>query len=760
MTELEAKAAIESLRREIERHERLYRVENAPEISDEKFDDMLKELKRLEWLFPQFDAEDSPTKKIGVDFSEGFEKIPHLSAMLSLDNTFSAEELCEFDARLKKLLSAQEDLVYALEPKIDGAGISAVYENGALTRLLTRGDGETGDDITRNLPLLPSIPRKLQGDDIPELLEIRGEAYMTRAEFERVRSEKLRSEALKKEARASKKRQKNAEDALIDESPAAPQMPTEDEPQARGYANARNLTAGTLKLLDFASVPKRRLEAAFYSIGKISGLKNPMQKHSQLVGMLKAWGLPHLAWTLNARGAQEVIKDIERLDEERKHFGYATDGAVIKLDDIEQQRLAGWTAKAPRWAIAWKYRPERALTEVLSIDLQVGRTGAVTPVANVRRVEVSGTYVSRATLHNADEIARKDIRVGDTVLIEKAGEIIPAVIEVVKELRKKNSAPFAFPAACPECGTPLTRPEGEAVYRCPNFECPAQIVERLIHFASRDCMDIEGMGEKLCIQLYKNGLIKTPADIYKLKREDLDCLESFKEKKTQNLLNAIEESKSRELWRLIFALGIREVGERSAKDFAARFENLDALAKTKPEDLLGIDGVGERLCQNVLDFFESAHTVKLIEELRAAGLDFAKVSKARVAAANPLYGKSCALTGTLASLKRDAAKNILETFGARIASDVSGNTDYLIAGEKGGSKLKKAEALGVKILSEEDFLKLVDEYLKNEAPTTPQNDTTKLKEDKPAAQVRADFAPPAPNPQHKEGGSAQLELNI
>ena len=723
MTPAEAESEIRKLEALVLRHEALYRAA-VPEISDAEFDDMISRLAALEREYPQFASDNSPTKRVGDDSAEGFRKVEHLAPMLSLDNTFSAEELEDFDSRLRRFLNSGVSLEYVVEPKIDGCGISAVYENGALSRLLTRGDGRSGDDITRNLYLFRGvIPPRLKGS-FPAILEVRGEAYMTRGEFDRILEAKRAEFEKKTDAEISKQREKLSE--LMPEESAQREiveakiarLEESRERAKRMYANPRNLTAGTLKLLE-KPPESRRLNAAFYSLGEVSGgAADTMTRQSQLRGLLNSWGLPTVNWDRRVAGIEEVLKAINELDEQRKSFGFDTDGAVVKLDDVAMQRRAGFTAKAPRWAIAWKYRAQRRKTILKAITLQVGRTGAVTPVAELQPVEISGSVVSRATLHNADEIARKDIRVGDCVVIEKAGEIIPAVVGVDLNMRPSDSKPYAFPDKCPVCSTPLVRPDGEAVYRCPNIGCPAQIEQRLVHFASRKCMDIDGLGEKVVSALCKSGAVKYPADIYSLKVENLLKVGGFARKSAENLVEAIEKSKDVDLWRLIFALGIFDVGESAAKDFARAFGSLDAFARASKEELMQIEGVGEKMSDSVREFFESPHNAETIEALRAAGVNFSKVQKA-AKASTAFTGKSCALTGTLESMGRNEAKALLESLGARISSDVSKKTDFLICGQGGGSKLKKAQSFGVRTLSEAEFLEMVSqgaELPKSEGP--------------------------------------------
>ncbi len=502
------KNQIAKLRAQIAEHERLYRIENAPVISDDDFDLLVRQLKELEAKYPQYADESSPSRIVGNDLSGAFVAVEHLSPMKSLDNVFNSSELEEFDSRLHKTLGLGGDFMYCVEPKIDGAGISAVYENGKLVRLLTRGDGTKGDDITRNAFVIRNLPMRLTGTNVPSLLEIRGEAYMTRAEFDR-----LSAAAISKNS--------EAQNSIPDNSRKSP------------YANPRNLAAGTLKLLDKNVLEQRNLQVIFYSFGAVEGFT--LRRQSELAEILRNWGVPSFSWTKLAQGPHGAFERICELEEVRADFPYNTDGAVVKLDDCSLYPRAGMTSHAPRWAVAWKYRAERANTKLKSITLQVGRTGAVTPVAELEPVFISGTTVSRATLHNADNISEKDIRVGDTVVIEKAGEIIPAVLEVVKELRPQSAVPYEFPQNCPECGSRLVR--YGAIYRCPNLSCPSQVRGRIAHFASRSCMDIQGLGISAVDKVVETLGVKDPADLYKLTLGDLLRLENVKEKSAGNLLS-------------------------------------------------------------------------------------------------------------------------------------------------------------------------------------------------------------------------------
>lgn len=704
------KNQIAKLRAQIAEHERLYRIENAPVISDDDFDLLVRQLKELEAKYPQYADESSPSRIVGNDLSGAFVAVEHLSPMKSLDNVFNSSELEEFDSRLHKTLGLGGDFMYCVEPKIDGAGISAVYENGKLVRLLTRGDGTKGDDITRNAFVLRNLPMRLTGTNVPSLLEIRGEAYMTRAEFDR-----LSAAAISKNS--------EAQNSIPDNSRKSP------------YANPRNLAAGTLKLLDKNVLEQRNLQVIFYSFGAVEGFT--LRRQSELAEILRNWGVPSFSWTKLAQGPHGAFERICELEEVRADFPYNTDGAVVKLDDCSLYPRAGMTSHAPRWAVAWKYRAERANTKLKSITLQVGRTGAVTPVAELEPVFISGTTVSRATLHNADNISEKDIRVGDTVVIEKAGEIIPAVLEVVKELRPQSAVPYEFPQNCPECGSRLVR--YGAIYRCPNLSCPSQVRGRIAHFASRSCMDIQGLGISAVDKVVETLGVKDPADLYKLTLGDLLRLENFKEKSAGNLLSSIEASKNRELWRLIFALGILEIGEQFAKDLARKYGTLDALMEAPLEDLESNQGFGSRSKKKDADssggsvralsiraFFDDPNNRALIERLRAAGLNFGSKSPSNVSAGSlPLSGKIFVFTGTLQSMGRAKAKEIVESLGGRSASDVSKSTDFLVSdGKIDGSKAAKAREYGTRVLSENEFLKMMEDAREKLSFSADENGTS------------------------------------
>ncbi|GAB4281640.1 MAG: NAD-dependent DNA ligase LigA [Opitutales bacterium] len=663
---LDINPEIQRLIQEIQHHDDLYYKKAAPEISDREYDRLKKKLEQLESVISQ---SDSPTQRVGDDRDEAFTSYPHRLPMLSLDNTYSQEELKAFHNRLAKHFES-EKLEFIIEPKIDGAAVSLTYEHGKLTRALTRGNGEEGDDITENIQTIQELPRTFQGSNIPKLIEVRGEVYLTHKDFERINAEQERHG-----------------------------LPL--------YANPRNLAAGTLKRLDPQEVQERKLSIVLYGLGFCEP-KNAFSSQATFHEAARAWGLPTLEHFALAHGFQEVWQAIEAMDARRHQFSYETDGAVIKLNQITQQKDLGSTAKAPRWAIAFKFETEKAETRIHAITLQVGRTGVITPVAELDPVQLSGTTVSRATLHNEDQIKLKDIRIGDTVIIEKAGEIIPAVLEVVLQKRPKGTSPYEFPKTCPSCHGPIERIEGEAAFRCSNANCPPQMRRRILHFASRQAMDIENLGVAVVDQLSERAIIHNIADLYSLTVEDLLPLEKFAQKSAENLIAAIEKSKSQALWRLIHGLGIPNVGAQTAKDLARHLHSLQALIDANKEALNAIDGIGPTIIQSISSFFANHENQKIIERLLKAGLKTEE---------NPqpgntqqvLQGKTFVITGTLPNLSREEAKEKIEAAGGKVSSSISKKTDYLLCGASPGSKHTKAETLGTPILDETAFIKLLKE---------------------------------------------------
>lgn len=671
MSAAAAKQRHATLAEEIRRHDHAYYVLAEPAISDPDYDRLYRELLDLEAAHPELTTADSPSQRVGGKPVSEFPEHRHAVPMMSLDNTYSFEELAEFLARVEKLLPEAE-LDWTIEPKIDGLAVSLRYENGILAVGATRGDGVSGDDITSNLKTIRSIPLRLTGK-APKVLEVRGEVFMSKAGF----------------AKLNEKRKADGE-----------------EP----FANPRNAAAGSLKMLDPQIVAERPLGVFLYGLGEVSAEAKVPATQVAVLDWLDQLGFPtpERIWTGSTH--DDLVASINELDEVRHDLDYETDGAVIKLNPMALREQCGATAKAPRWAIAYKYAAEQAETVLKEITVQVGRTGALTPVAELEPVFIAGSTVSRATLHNEEEIQRKDIRVGDTVIIEKAGEIIPAVIEVVLAKRPKNSEAFALEKKCPECGTAASKAtEDDVVWRCANPDCPAQVRGRLEHFCARGAMDIEGGGEVLVKQIVERGFAYDVGELYKLKLEEVASLERMAEKSAQNFLDGLEASKQRDLWRLVFGLGILHVGAGVAKALCRHFRDLDELLYATEEQLVAIDDVGEVIAQSVFRWFGDPVNRNLIEVLRKAGLNFESAIYQDAATAGPLAGKSLVLTGTLPTLKRHEAAARIEAAGGKVVGSVSKKTDYLVAGEAAGSKLAKAEKLSIPILNEAELLRLCSE---------------------------------------------------
>jgi DNA ligase (NAD+) len=664
LDENEAAKRVTQLRADIEQHNRRYYAEAAPTISDREYDALYRELSDLEKKFPELASADSPTQRVGGQPLKAFAQIAHRVPMLSLDNTYSEEEVTDFYHRMKRLLPNKK-IPVVIEPKVDGVAVSLLYEKGTLRHAATRGDGAVGDDITQNILTIRSVPRQLKGD-VPDVLEVRGEAYLHRDGFAKLNAER-------KEA------------GLLE------------------FANPRNAAAGSLKQLDPAMAARRPLGVVFYGTGLIAGAK--LEKHSELFALLKKLGLPGTERWWLADSVDEILKAIHELDRIRHDFAYQTDGAVVKVDAFSQREVLGYTAKSPRWAIAFKYEAERVETKLLDILVQVGRTGTLTPVAALEPVVVSGSTVARATLHNEEEIERKDIRIGDTVLIEKAGEVIPAVVSVRTDLRTGAEKKFRMPKKCPECRSAVVKDEGQVAIRCVNSQCPAQVRRRIEHFASRGAMDIEGLGEAMVGQLVQQKLIADVGDIYSLQAGPLNALERMGEKSVSNLLEAIERSKTRPLWRLLFGFGILHVGVSAARALADHFPNLDAIAQSSVEELQQIPDVGEVVGQSIHQFFREPHNLALIEKLRKARLKFEAEPKTE--SASPGFKNTTwVITGTL-SQSRDEIAELIRARGGKASGSISKKTSYLLAGEEAGSKLEKAKKLGVRILDEAEFRKML-----------------------------------------------------
>ncbi len=665
MTKDQAARRIETLRQEIARHENLYYVLAAPEISDQEYDRLERELRDLEAQFPDLITPDSPTQRVGEKPSESFPSFTHRVPMLSLDNTYTEGELREFEERIFRQIARQE-LDYVAELKVDGLSMALHYQGGRLVRGVTRGDGERGDDVTPNVRAIRAVPLVLRGEEIPQELEVRGEVYLPRTRFEALNQE--REEA--------------------DEEP---------------FANPRNAAAGSLKSLDARVVAARGLDVFLYAVAHAKGAR--FQSQWEALQSMRAWGLKTNPNSRLCRGLDQVLAFCAEWQEKRESLPYDIDGVVVKVDSFAFQQELGFTSKFPRWAIAYKYPATQAATVVKAIEVQVGRTGKLTPVAHLTPVLLAGSTVARATLHNEEEVARKDVRVGDTVLIEKGGDVIPKVVRVVEEKRPARTRAWTAPDECPVCGAAAVRPEGEVDRRCPNASCPAQIEERLKHFARREAMEIEGLGDVLVHQLVEKGLVKDFADLYALRLEPLVSLERMAEKSGQNLLEQIAASRARELRRLLFGLGIRFVGERAAMLLARRFRSLEALAGASVEQIDDIYEIGPAVAQSVHDWFRQARNRDLIGRLRAAGLRTEEEAGAGMSQA--FQGLQFVLTGSLESLTRDQAKAAIEARGGRVTSSVSKKTSVVVAGKEPGSKLDKAKELGLRVLDEDGFKALL-----------------------------------------------------
>jgi DNA ligase (NAD+) len=675
MTRSEAQKRIAKLREEIRQHDHRYYVEAQPTITDTEYDKLARELNELETAFPDLVTPDSPSQRVGGTPLKEFRPVQHLKPMMSLDNTYNIEELRQFDARVKRLLPG-ESIEYVLEPKIDGVAVNLLYENGVLRIGATRGDGTTGDDITANLKTIKAIPLTFAPRSTlhaPRLLEVRGEVYMTIVGFKKLNAQREQA----------------------------------GQPL---FQNPRNAAAGSLKQLDSRLVAKRPLGAIFYSTGAAEGIE--LATHAERLETLKAFGFPTAQYWWRCRDIDQVIERAEELQKLESKMPYEMDGAVVKVNSLEQWERLGSTAKAPRYAIAYKYSHEQAETKLIDIHIQVGRTGTLTPVAQLEPVFLAGSTISRATLHNEEEIKRKDIRIGDAVIIEKAGEVIPAVVSVVESKRPRGAKEFNFVehihGRCPACGGPVKRDPEFVAWRCDNLNCPAQLKRSLGHFAARHAMDIEGMGEALITQLVDKSLVKNIADIYSLDKDQLLTLERMGEKSAQNLIAAVENSKTRPLWRLIHALGIVHVGEGAAQKLANHFLDLDGLADASLEELQKAEDCGPVMAQSIHSFFRNEKNVSILKRLKAAGLKTRETARPKVSTTGVFAGKTVVITGILGKFSREEAKTELQKRGAKVTDSVSAKTDYLIAGEEAGSKLDKAKKLGVKMLTEREFLNLLE----------------------------------------------------
>jgi len=666
-TQPELRQQIQSLRQLIEYHDRRYYQQSDPEITDQEYDRMKQDYAALLSKAGEMPLLDPLLQRVGDDRTRGFISYRHRLAMGSLENSYSREEILKFLERLQKLLGRSQ-LEYLVQPKIDGLAISLTYERGKFIRGVTRGNGIEGDDVTRNMSNIEGVVRTLEGENVPDVLEIRGEVFISKEEFVRINAERF-------------------------------------EQGLSLYANPRNLASGSLKLLDESIVKSRKLEIRLYGMGACEPARwNSLYAFHQ---QLNEWGFPVVEQTRIVSGIDDVWSAIESIGESKHRLSYETDGAVIKLNSIPLQQESGSTSKAPRWAVAYKFAAERASTRLIRIDLQVGRTGAVTPVAILEPVLLAGTTVSRATLHNADEIARKDIREGDWVEVEKAGEIIPQVVRVLVEKRDSGIKRYEFPDKCPACHGPLGKVGDEVVMRCQNPACPPQVSRRIEHFVSKQCMDIDSFGSAVTEQFIEVGLIQNLDDIYRLQKENLLKLERFAEKSADNLLSAIEASKSQPLWRLIHGLGILHVGASASKALASAFHDLMKLAKSHSSELQQIEGVGSTIAESVAEFFADSKNIQLVQSLEDLGLNTRETSVQKDLTNSNLIGKTFVLTGTLPNYSRDQFSALIESHGGKVLSSVSRKTSYVVAGESAGSKLEKAAELGVPVIDEQGLLKLI-----------------------------------------------------
>jgi len=661
-------ADVETLRREIEHHNYRYHVLDDPSVADAEYDALMRKLEAIETEWPDLRTPDSPTLRVGAPPSQAFAVVTRRLPMLSLENAMDEAELRAWRERLVRAVGAAGEHDYVCEPKMDGVAIELVYERGVLMQASTRGDGTNGEDVTANVRTIRAIPLRLQSEKdaaVPASVSVRGEIYLALADFERINQ---------KQADAGEKL----------------------------YANPRNTAAGSLKQIDPRVTATRPLRFFAYGLGSTEGMK--LASQWDVLQAMRAWGLPVNPLSTRVDSIEDVLAFHADLEARRAKLKYEIDGVVIKVNDLGTQAEAGTRARSPRWAIAWKFPPQEARTRVLDIEVQVGRTGALTPVARLEPVRVGGVTVSNATLHNQDEVDKKDVRPGDWVFVRRAGDVIPEVVAPILDLRKGTLRKFKMPEKCPECGTPVVRPEGEAVTRCPNALCPAQVLGRLIHFASRGAMDIEGLGEKLIEQLVTTGLVKTPADFYRLSLQDLIPLERMAEKSAQNVIDAIDRSRSTTLPRLIYALGIRNVGETVAEFLAEHVESITSLMDADEEQLASIHGVGDVIAREIRTWASVDTNRKLVEQLLAAGVSPAQAPLAKT---SEFAGKTFVFTGTLTRLTREDAETEVKRRGGKAASSVSKNTTFVVAGEKAGSKLDKATQLGVEVIDEDAFLKMI-----------------------------------------------------
>lgn len=661
---------VTELRDLIEHHNRRYYQLDDPEISDFDYDRLMRELADLEERFPDIDRTASPTQRVGASPLEKFGTVTHLTPMLSLGNAFSEEEVSEFDERVRRLLGDRAEFDFVAEPKIDGVAVNLIYEKGVFRVGATRGDGFTGEDVTQNLRTIRSLPLKMRPRDpdrLPDRIEIRGEVYLEKAAFRKLNERRV-------------------------------------EQGESAFANPRNAAAGSLRQLDPRITARRPLKLFCYGVGSIEG--RSFTTHWDTLQSLRDWAFPTNPDIRLARDVQACVGYYRHMESIREKLPYEIDGIVLKVNPLSLQDRLGMVSRSPRWAVAVKFAPTQATTVIEDIVIGVGRTGVLTPVAVMKPVQVGGVTVSRATLHNEDEIAKKDVRIGDTVIVQRAGDVIPEIVKVVEGRRTGKETPFRMPVTCPVCGSKVVRLEGEVAHRCIDLACPAQIRENIIHFVSRGGMDIEGLGDKIVSQLLDAGLIRDPADLYDITKGQLLDLERFADKSADNLIQAITRSKQPPLDRLLFALGIRHVGEYVAKILARKFGSVEKIEAASQEELTAIEGIGPTLAESIYRFFHEPHNLKILRKLERAGVrPFAE----KHATSTALAGKTFVFTGSLKGFSREKAKEAVSAFGAAAASSVSKKTDYVVAGEDPGSKYEKAKSLGVPILDEEGFLKIIGE---------------------------------------------------
>lgn len=657
------------LRDLINRYNFLYYSADDPEVTDAEYDRLFAELKKLEADYPELITADSPTQRVGSAPLDKFTQVTHAMPMLSLDNVFDEAELTAFNQRVLDRLNTDAVITYAAEPKLDGLAISIRYENGLLVQAATRGDGAVGEDVTVNVRTIRNIPLKLHGKNVPQVVEIRGEIYMPKAGFEKLNQQRLAN-------------------------------------NEKLFVNPRNAAAGSLRQLDSSVTASRPLALFCYGLGELQGMERP-SSHTEAMQIISEWGGAVSPDTKQLKGVDECLEFLHQLGERRASLSYDIDGVVFKVDDSHLQERLGFVSRAPRWAIAYKFPAQEESTQVIDIEVQVGRTGALTPVARLQPVFVGGVTVSNATLHNEDEVRRKDVRIGDTVIIRRAGDVIPEVVQVVKDKRPANATEFVMPTHCPVCGAEVERVEGEAVARCSGgLFCGAQRKEAIKHFASRKALDIDGLGDKLVEQLVDAELIKDPADLFYLNKEQFSALERMGEKSAENLVNALEQAKNTRFARFLYALGIREVGEATARSLALHFVELAKLTAAKEDELIEIEDVGPVVAHHIYTFFQQTHNLDVIQRLLDAGVNWPEEKP--VYADSALAGKTIVLTGTLENLSRSEAKEKLLALGAKVAGSVSAKTDYVVAGRDAGSKLNKAQSLGIDVVDEATLIQWIN----------------------------------------------------